>query len=301
MRLLRREVKGFGRNFSDSRGAVLSLCRRPRSGSWHGCRVVEREVLQGGVANAGSVVREGDYVLRPSSPQSEVVHALFRHVRAAGFDGVPNPVGIDPDGRERLVFIPGDVAVPPFPAWSQTDRALASVAELLARFHDAARGFEAPAGTVWNRELADRASGGLVCHNDVCPENVVFRDGAAVALLDFDFAAPGRPLYDLAAMARMWVPIDTPVDALVWGRGPFDPFGRLRLVADSYGLAPGREELVAIIEESMTHGGEFVRRRVQRGEPAFVEMWEQMGGQARYDRRRDWFARHRSRFLDALG
>jgi len=141
----------------------------------------------------------------------------------------------------------------------------------------------------------------VVCHNDVCPENVVFRDGAAVALLDFDFAAPGRPLYDLAAMARMWVPLDTPADALVWGRGPFDPFGRLRLVADSYGLAPGREELVAIIEESMTHGGEFVRRRVQRGEPAFVEMWEQMGGQAHYDRRRDWFARNRSRFLDALG
>jgi hypothetical protein len=263
--------------------------------------VVEREVLQGGVANAGSVVREGDYVLRPANPHTEVVHALFRYVRAAGFDGVPEPVGTDPDGRERLVFIPGDVAVPPFPAWSQTDRALASVAELLARFHDAARGFEAPEGTTWNRELADPAGGGVVCHNDVCWENVVFRDGAAVALLDFDFAAPGRVLYDLAAMARMCIPLDTPADARVWGRGPFDPFGRLRLVADSYGLAPGREELVHIIEESMTHGGEFVRRRVERGEPAFVEMWEQMGGQARFDGRREWFAQNRSRFLEALG
>ena len=29
-----------------------------------------------------------------------------------------------------------------------------------------------------------------MCHNDVCPENVVFRDGIAVALLDFEFAAP---------------------------------------------------------------------------------------------------------------
>jgi thiamine kinase-like enzyme len=141
----------------------------------------------------------------------------------------------------------------------------------------------------------------VVCHNDVCFENVVFRDGAAVALLDFDFAAPGRVLYDLAAMARMCIPLDTPADALVWGRGPFDPFRRLRLVADSYGLAPGREELVAIIEKSMTHGGEFVRRRVERGEPAFVKMWEQMGGQARFDSRRDWFAQNQSRFLEALG
>ena len=258
-------------------------------------------MLQGGVANAGSVVREGDYVLRPSSPHSGVLHALFRHVRAAGFDGVPDPVGIDPDGRERLIFIPVDVAVPPFPAWSQTDNALASVAELLARFHDAAAGFEAPPETAWSRELADRAGGSVVCHNDVCLENVVFRDGAAVALLDFDFAAPGRALYDLAAMARMCVPLDTPADALVWGRGPFDPFGRLRLVADSYGLPPGREDLVHIIEESMVLGGEFVRRRVERGEPAFVEMWEQMGGQARFDRRREWFAQNRSRFLEALG
>ena len=30
----------------------------------------------------------------------------------------------------------------------------------------------------------------MVCHNDVCLENVVFRGGAAVALLDFEFAAP---------------------------------------------------------------------------------------------------------------
>jgi len=280
---------------------VWSFWQWARSGRWHDCRVAEREVLRGGVANAGAVVREGAYVLRPSNPHSEVIHALFRHVRAAGFDGVPEPVGIDPDGRERLVFIRGETAWPPFPAWCQTDAVLGSIADLLARFHAAAQGFAAPVGATWNRELADPVGGSVLCHNDVCVENVVFRDGVAVALLDFDFAAPGRPVYDVAAMARMCVPLDTPEDALVWGRESFDPFGRLRVVADSYGLAPGREELVAIIEESMTDAGEFVRQRVQRGESAFVEMWEQMGGQARYDRRRDWFARNRSRFLDALG
>jgi len=34
----------------------------------------------------------------------------------------------------------------------------------------------------------------------------VFREGRAVALIDWDFAAPGRPVYDLAQMARMWRP-----------------------------------------------------------------------------------------------
>jgi aminoglycoside phosphotransferase (APT) family kinase protein len=263
--------------------------------------VAEWEVLQGGVANAGAVVREGAYVLRPSNPQSGLIHALFRHIHAAGFDGVPEPVGIDPDGRERLVFIRGDVAWPPFPAWCQTDRALASIAELLARFHAAAQGFEAPAGATWNRELADPVGGSVICHNALCLENVVFRDGLAVALLDFDFAAPGRPLCDLGVMARMCVPLDTPEDAAVWGWGSPDPIRRLRLVADSYGLPPGREGLVRVIEQQLAAGGEFVRRRVERGEAAFVEMWERMGGEARYDRRRDWLSQHRARFVDVLG
>ena len=49
--------------------------------------------------------------------------------------------------------------------------------------------------------MADPEGGPVVCHNDVCLENVVFRNGEAVALLDFDFAAPGRPVYDLACFA----------------------------------------------------------------------------------------------------
>ena len=96
--------------------------------AWHGVGVGEEEVLPGGVANAGRVVRVGRCVLRPSSPRTELIHDLLRYVRAAGFDGVPEPVGIDPDGRERLVYIEGDVPFPPLPPWSQTDHALASIA-----------------------------------------------------------------------------------------------------------------------------------------------------------------------------
>jgi len=99
----------------------------------------------------------------------------------------------------------------------------------------------------------------------------------------------------------MCTPLDTPEDAAVWGWGWADPIRRLRLLADRYGLPPGREELVRVIEESLARGGEFVRRRVERGERAFVEMWERMGGEARYDRRRDGFAQNRSRIVEALG
>src|SRR5690606_19618639 len=74
---------------------------------------------RGGVANAGQVVRIGGHVLRPSNPHSRSIHALLRTVRAAGFDGASLPVGVDAAGRERMVFIAGDVPIPPYPAWAQ--------------------------------------------------------------------------------------------------------------------------------------------------------------------------------------
>ena len=145
------------------------------------------------------------------------------------------PVGVDADGRERLVFIDGEVPLAPYPDWSQSDTALASIARLLRGLHHAARGFD-PQGLTWDDALADPAGGTLVCHNDVCPENVVFRDGIAVALLDFEFAAPGRPVYDVAHLARLCVPIDDEFDQARLGWRPADRPARLRLVADAYGL-----------------------------------------------------------------
>jgi hypothetical protein len=261
----------------------------------------DEEVLPGGIGNAGAVVRRGDVVLRPTSPHTPAIHALLRHVRAAGFSGVPEVVGVDPDGRERLRYIAGDVPYPPYPAWSLTDEALASIAALLRRYHAAAAGFVAPRGATWSDELADPLGGTLVCHNDVCPENVVFRDGVAVALLDFEFAAPGRPLYDLGQLAKMNVPIDAPEDAVRLRNPAPDPFTRLRVVADGYGLPPGREAFLDVIGASLNPVGGLVERRVARGEPAFIEMWEAMGGRARYERRQAWFEAHRGRFADALG
>lgn len=275
--------------------------------------VVDEEILQGGVANAGAVRRVGEVVHRPANAHSVTIHALLRHVRRAGFDGVPEPLGLDPGGEERLTFIPGEVPFPPFPAWAQADDVLGSTVQLLRRFHDATLGFVAPAGATWSSEMADPAGAragpdgdriegdAVICHNDVCPENVVYRGGVAVAFLDFDFAAPGDRLYDLARLALMTVPIDTPHDAARTGRGGLDPFVRLRVAADAYGLAPGRADLVEAIGRNVADGGGFLQRRIDRGEKAFLAMVEQMGGMERYDRRRAWFAANRERFLDSVG
>lgn len=261
---------------------------------------MDEHELPGGVANAGRVVRVGDHVLRPANRHSGAVHAFLRALRAAGFDGASVPVGVDAAGRERLVFIEGRVPTPPYPDWAQSDDALASVAALMARFHTAARSFD-PAPYRWSAEMADPAGGAVVCHNDVCLENVVFRDGTAVALLDFDFAAPGRPIFDVAACARMCVPVDDDVNATRVGWRAADRPARLRLVADSYGLAAAdRPALLDVLDGQIAAGGEFVRRRVEAGDPGFVNLWNEMGGAERFDRRRRWWAENRQRFADAV-
>ncbi|HEY6319259.1 MAG TPA: phosphotransferase [Acidimicrobiia bacterium] len=256
--------------------------------------------LDGGIANAGRVVRVGPHVLRPSSPHSGSIHAFLRAVRHAGFEGASSPIGIDEDGRERLVFIDGEVPVAPYPDWSQSDTALASIARLLRGLHDAARGFD-PQGLTWDDSLADPAGGTLVRHNDVCPENVVFRHGIAVALLDFEFAAPRRPVYDVAHLARLCVPIDDEFDQARLGWRPADRPARLQLVADAYGLdRDARPELLAAMTDAVARIEACVRRRVDAGDPNVIELWNRTGGSERYERRRSWWIDHHDQFAAAL-
>ncbi|MDH4168293.1 MAG: phosphotransferase [Acidimicrobiia bacterium] len=258
------------------------------------------EVLPGGVANAGAVVRSGDHVLRPSNHHSPSVHRFLGWLREQGFDGASCPVGIDPDGRERLEFIEGDVPIPPYPAWAQTDEALASAALLVRRLHDVSAAYDTN-GSSWNHDLADPQGGPVMGHNDICLENVVFRDGVAVGLLDFDYAAPARRTYDLAQFARMCVPVDDDVNAARLGWSPASRPSRLRLVADAHDLDRAeRAELLAFVDASIRAAGGFVRRRVEAGAPGFVAMWNDMGGQERFDRRARWWDDQADEFAVAL-
>src|SRR5215218_7701967 len=258
--------------------------------------------MAGGVANAGAVTRDGDHVLRPSNPHTPTIHAFLRFLREEGFSGASNPIGIDPDGRERLEYIAGDVAVPPYPAWAQTDMALATAAALLRRLHDVSVRYVPRPDATWSAEMADAAGGTVICHNDVCVENIVYRNQVAVGLLDVDFAAPGRRVHDVAAFARMCVPLDTDADAMLLGRTPpFDSFRRLRIVADAYGLPADRHELLAAVADGVARGGQFLQRRLDEGNEAFIKMVAESGGMAKFGRRRAWFAANRERFADALG
>jgi hypothetical protein len=275
---------------------------------------LEEVTLWGGVANAGSVTRVGPHVLRPANRFTPQIHRFLAGLHRTGFDGAPVPVGIEADGRERITYQPGEVALPLYPRWVQTDDALASIAVLMGRFH-AASALVPWEASEWSAEIldpavgpasggsvvAERSPGIVVCHNDVCLENVVFRDGRAAGLVDFDFAAPGRPVYDLGQCARMCIPVDDDRSAAQLGFEPADRAARLRLMADAYGLdGAGRAVLMAVVDRAVADGGLFVQRHVEAGEPGFIAMWEFVGGMARFDRRRDWWAIERPRFARAM-
>lgn len=261
---------------------------------------MSEEILHGGVANADAVVRSGPHVLRPSNPHSVSIHRALSDLREAGFHGASNPVRIDPDGRERLEFVAGAVPLPPYPDWARSDAALASVTQLIKGLHDASTALDF-AGNTWSDEMADTGGGPVLCHNDVCLENVVFEQGQAIALIDFDFAAPGRRVFDLASFARMCVPIDDDINAARLGWTKADLPARLRLVADTYGLDDSqRADLVRLLSKSIEMAGEFVRRKVDAGDPGFLKMWNDMGGNERFDRRRRWWSEHRADFERVL-
>ena len=260
------------------------------------------EALVGGMVNAGAVFRRGSLVDRPAPRTASALHAHLRALRRHGFEGAPLPVGLTPDGREQLTFVPGDVALPPFPPWALTESALASVGSLLRDLHTASAALPADTHVDWPRDLADPEGGPILCHNDVCPDNVVFRDGRAAALIDFDLAAPGRPVWDLAMTARYWVPMLDPESASALYRGgALDAPRRLRVLADSYGLSTrDRAELPDVIEQATEACRAFVAARVAEGDPVYRKVLAERGGWTRWDRVRTWLTAHRDTFTAAL-
>jgi hypothetical protein len=244
-------------------------------------------VLDGGTSNHGLVVRVGDTVRRPPSPPA--VRALLRHLERVGFDGAPRVLGHDELGREVLSWIDGDVAILPYPGWALTDAALVTVADLLRRYHEAVRTFD-PGGLPWPTAVPAPYVSGLVGHNDPNLDNVVFRDGRAVALVDFDLAAPGSALWDVAIAARLWVPLRDPDDVPDHRAGRMAE--RLRLFADAYGLpADDRSRLGAAVRATHDWCYDVVRAGAERGQPGYVAFWTP-AARAHVERGRRWLAAH---------
>ena len=255
-------------------------------------------MLHGGTANRGRVVRVGETVRRPARPTSAATCALLEHLASVGFDGAPRYLGTDEQGREVLTYVHGHAVTPPYPAWALGEPALRSVAVLLRELHDATEGFD-PGPHAWPGPVPARFRGRLVTHNDPNLDNVVFREGRAVALIDFDLASPGSRVWDVASAARLWAPLRRDEDVDDARRGL--SLERLRSFVDAYGLdEAGRQELpdAVVATHDWLYG--LVRDEAQNGHQAFAQYWRD-GAAERSQRTRDWYLQSREVLLRAVG
>lgn len=254
--------------------------------------------LLGGIANRGLVVRVGHTVRRPIRPTGAATAALLRHLESVGFEGAPRYLGVDRQGREMLSYIPGVALTPPYPTWALSDEAMVRVVALLRRYHQAVASFD-PRPYAWPTSPPEPFVSALVSHNDPNLDNVVFRNGEAAALIDFDLASPGSALWDVAGAARLWAPLrsDRDIDDARVGQS----LRRLRLFVDSYGVSPAdRTALVEALGLSHDWIYDIVRLGAERGGDGYAEYWGH-GGVQRAERTRAWFAAVQPQIATALG
>jgi len=222
-------------------------------------------------------VRVGNTVRRTPSERAGFVHQLLELFARRGWTGPPWLLGIDGRGREILSFLVGHVAwapVQPPAVWS--DASLVGVAELVRQFHDLTAG----------SPLAGDQE--VVCHNDLSPRNTVYRDLGdglrPVALLDWDLAAPGRRLDDLAHTCWQYLDLGSSVRDLAAAAH------RLRLLCDAYGLGDRAGLVERILWQDRCWRG--IEAAAAAGRPSGVALRE-AGAVASVRAAWRWVAEHR--------
>lgn len=227
--------------------------------------------LRGGNMSGG-VVRVGDTVRRPAGPWTPAVHALLAHLHSAGFPGAPRPLGIDERGREILTFVHGTVAWPGGFGLLDSDDQLRRVARLIRDFHQAVAGFTPPPGARW-QALIPADGDEIIAHHDLAPWNLVIGEHQW-AFVDWDTAAPGTRLWDLAYAMHGFVPLTVNP---AYQRD--DDGRRLRLIADTYGLSePQRLDVIPLLARRTRSMHDFLAAQAAGGTQPWTRLWNEGHG-----------------------
>jgi hypothetical protein len=217
----------------------------------------------------GDAIRVGDTVRRPAAPWSASVQAVLAHLHGKGVSCVPSPLGFDEQGREVVGYVRGAAgdAAPAELVWREST--LEGAARLLRRCHDATADFEPPPAACWMLAPPDDLPVEVVCHNDFAPDNVVFDGHGPVGVIDWETAAPGSRIWDVAYAAYRFVPLSS---ALPAAAGPAAGLGRrLARFCDAYGLAGAdRERLLPTAIRRVSALRDLIVTGAAGGNPVFA-------------------------------
>jgi Ser/Thr protein kinase RdoA (MazF antagonist) len=130
---------------------------------------------------------------------------------------------------------------------------------------------------VWRSSTRPWRPGDVIGHNDAAPYNAVWRPGPngagqLVGFIDWDFAGPCPPIWDLAFVAFSWVPLHA--RDVVRAEGFTDFAGRprrLRRLLEAYGwTGPLPELLDAVTARVSAHLDDL--RTLARTDPLFARL-----------------------------
>jgi hypothetical protein len=232
----------------------------------------------------------GDVVTRPASSSTPAVHAYLRHLRRAGLDCVPTPLGVD-GGVERLSYVDGESGGD---GWfhQHTDDGVASAARLLRTVHDAGRGFRAPPEATWTSPPVS-GSDLVWCHGDPGPWNFVWRDGQAVGLIDWDYLHLAPRLDDVAYALQWFAPTRSDELTLSWHHFPAVPDRRHRIAVflGAYGDVP-EFDVVDAVTARMQATSDLMQSLAERGQEP-QRTWVQDGALEREATEIAWVRDHR--------
>ncbi|MFD5593513.1 phosphotransferase [Streptomyces griseorubiginosus] len=241
---------------------------------------MEEAALGGGAVN--EVVRIGDTVRRTPSQRPGFVRDLLGLFHRAGWPGAPRFLGVDEQGREMFGYLEGRAALTSRERTAaRTDEALVEVARLVRAFHDLTHG------------TALAGDQDVVCHNDLAPKNTIYTAWRPLAFIDWDLAAPGERVHDLAHVCWQYLGLGPGVTDVR------EAARRIRLICDVYGL-DGRSRLLDTVRWWQDRCRRGIEAGALRGEPAMVRL--RAGGAVDEVRAaEEWVARHRRElgaFLD---
>jgi Phosphotransferase enzyme family len=210
---------------------------------------------------SGPVIRAGATIRKLPGPWTPAVESLLRHLEAAGFDGAPRTLGRDERGRHVLEYLPGKLAadLPPLDL-----DGLHRVGGIIRELHDVSASFRPPPGARWQVVIPpDRED--LICHHDLAPWNLVLGP-ERWAFIDWDGAAPGSRLWDLAYAVTGFVPMAS-------GGDPAADQPRLRALVDGYGLTSGQRTQLPPLMAAHTEG---MFNLLQRGAQTGTQPWARL-------------------------
>ena len=207
--------------------------------------------LLGGQLTPG-IVRVGDTVRRPPKGNAAFVHDLLVFLEDQGFPFSPRFLGMDEQGREILQYLAGESW--PDSGSGLSDDLLEQAVRAIRRYHDATAGSPLAQGSE------------IVAHHELGPHNTIFHDGHLVGFIDWDDAAPGTRLRDLANAVYNYV------DVSHWSNQNADiQARRIHVMCAAYGW----DDPIALVNDFEADLQQALRNHEQAGRTGAIKIFEE--------------------------